>query len=123
MQRKYDHLPENIGDIKSVSNLQKWIPIVTECCNSGQSKKSWCEERGIDVKSYFYYQKKVYNLIKEPASEFVELPVILNSQKHIKKLKDLPSCDGKFLFMRNILFNIYFDYGIIWIWKLMIKHS
>lgn len=76
MQRKYDHLPENIGDIKSVSNLQKWIPIVTECCNSGQSKKSWCEERGIDVKSYFYYQKKVYNLIKEPASEFVELPVI-----------------------------------------------
>lgn len=66
MQRKYDHLPENIGDIKRVANLQKWIPIVTECCNSGQSKKSWCEERGIDVKSYFYYQKKVeYSALKQ----------------------------------------------------------
>ena len=73
MQRKYDKLPENISDIKSEANLAKWIPIVTECCNSGQSKKSWCEERGIDVKSYFYYQKKVYNLVKKPAAEFVEL--------------------------------------------------
>ena len=73
MQRKYDKLPENISDIKSEANLAKWIPIVTECCNSGQSKKAWCEERGIDVKSYFYYQKRVYNLIKKPAAEFVEL--------------------------------------------------
>ena len=73
MQRKYDRLPENISDIKSEANLAKWIPIVTECCNSGQSKKAWCEERGIDVKSYFYYQKKVYNLIKKPSAEFAEL--------------------------------------------------
>ena len=73
MQRKYDRLPENISDIKSEANLAKWIPIVTECYNSGQRKKSWCEERGIDVKSYFYYQKKVYNLVKKPSAEFVEL--------------------------------------------------
>lgn len=73
MQRKYDRMPDNINDIKSEATLQKWIPIVKECCNSGQSKKAWCEERGIDVKSYYYYQKKVYNLIKEPVPEFVEL--------------------------------------------------
>ena len=76
MQRKYDRLPENISDVKSEANLQKWIPIVTECCNSGQSKKAWCEEHDIDVKSYFYYQKKVYNLLKQPSAEFVELPNI-----------------------------------------------
>lgn len=80
MQRKYDHLPENINEIKSSANLQKWIPIVTECCNSGQSKKSWCEERGIDVKSYFYYQKKIYNLVKEPEPKFVELAPITESK-------------------------------------------
>ena len=73
MQRKYDRLPENISDIKSEANLAKWIPIVTERCNSGQSKKAWCEEHGIDVKSYFYYQKKVYNLLKKPSAKFVEL--------------------------------------------------
>lgn len=83
MQRKYDHLPENINEIKSSVNLQKWIPIVTECCNSGQSKKAWCEERGIDVKSYFYYQKKVYNLIKKPAAEFVEL-VPVEEPNHVE---------------------------------------
>lgn len=73
MQRKYDRLPENISDIISEANLAKWIPIVTECCNSGQSKKAWCRERGIDIKSYFYYQKKVYNLLKKPSAEFAEL--------------------------------------------------
>ena len=39
--------------------LQQWSRIVEECRNSGSSIKSWCEENGINSKTYYYWQKKV----------------------------------------------------------------
>ncbi len=39
--------------------LQQWSAIVNECRSSGSSIKSWCEENGINIKTYYYWQKKV----------------------------------------------------------------
>lgn len=47
--------PEQLRDIKRANALQYWIPIINECCNSGQTKKAWCIEHGIDIKSFYYY--------------------------------------------------------------------
>lgn len=38
--------------------LQQWISIIKECRSSGKSVKSWCEEKGISEKSYFYWQRR-----------------------------------------------------------------
>jgi hypothetical protein len=38
--------------------LQQWIGIIKECRSSGKSVKSWCEEKGISEKSYFYWQRR-----------------------------------------------------------------
>lgn len=39
--------------------LRQWSELVREQKNSGQSIKSWCEERGIPRQQYFYWQRKL----------------------------------------------------------------
>jgi hypothetical protein len=49
-------------DVQKVTHeirLQQWIGIIKERRSSGKSVKSWCEEKGISEKSYFYWQRRV----------------------------------------------------------------
>ena len=39
--------------------LQKWIGIVKACRSSGKTIKVWCDENGVNVKTYYHWQKKV----------------------------------------------------------------
>ncbi|SDD72782.1 IS66 family insertion sequence element accessory protein TnpA [Sporomusa acidovorans] len=40
--------------------LQHWKQIVTDCRSSGQSIKDWCEKHEINIKTYYHWQKLVY---------------------------------------------------------------
>jgi hypothetical protein len=49
-------------DVQKVTHeirLRQWIGIIKECRGSGKSVKSWCEEKGISEKSYFYRQRRM----------------------------------------------------------------
>lgn len=37
---------------------EQWLRIVSECNNSGLSKKAWCLENGINVRAIYYWQRK-----------------------------------------------------------------
>ena len=39
--------------------LQQWGKTVKDCRSSGKSVKSWCDEQNINIKTYYYWQKKV----------------------------------------------------------------
>ena len=39
--------------------LQQWSKTVKECRSSGKSIKAWCDGQNINIKSYYYWQKKV----------------------------------------------------------------
>ena len=40
--------------------LQKWTDIVKTCRSSGKTIKKWCADNDIDIKRYYYWQRKVY---------------------------------------------------------------
>lgn len=49
-------------DVKKVTRehrLQHWIQIIKECHQSGKTVKGWCAQQGINVKSYYYWQKQI----------------------------------------------------------------
>lgn len=48
-------------DAKHESYLQLWRGRVMECRNSGKSVAVWCEENGINLKTYYYWQKQVWD--------------------------------------------------------------
>lgn len=40
-------------------NEKEWLKIIEECRASGNSIKSWCEQKGIKYSSYLYWAKKL----------------------------------------------------------------
>lgn len=53
----------NMKKISHEMNLKKWTQIVEECRNSGQTAKAWCEENNINIKTYYYWKRRVCNAV------------------------------------------------------------
>ena len=68
----------------SMLRLQVWTERVRECHNSGMTVKDWCGQNNINLKTYYYWQRKVRSQIyalkvssgqppAEAASRFVDI--------------------------------------------------
>ena len=61
--------------------LVEWSRRVEACRNSGLPVGQWCRENGIAVSTYFSWQKKVFQALKEVQEvTFAEVPVMERSQ-------------------------------------------
>lgn len=58
--------------------MQKWIGIVKACRSSGKKITAWCDENGINLKTYYYWQKKVcLETCREIATVQKSMPEVL----------------------------------------------
>ena len=61
--------------------LVEWSRRVEACRNSGLSVGQWCQENGIAVSTYFSWQRKVFQALKEVQEvTFAEVPIMERSQ-------------------------------------------
>ena len=62
-----------LQEAKREANIRKWREEVYNCRNSGQTVVGWCRERGITPKTYYRWQKLVWehesSALAERASE------------------------------------------------------
>lgn len=49
----------DMKEYKKSSQLQKWAEIVRACRNSGKTVSAWCNENGLNKKTYYYWHRKV----------------------------------------------------------------
>lgn len=42
------------------NKLAQWAQVVSQCRSSGMSVRQWCQENGINISSYYKWQRKVY---------------------------------------------------------------
>ena len=45
--------------------LLEWSQRVADCRQSGMSVKRWCDENGVNTKTYYTWQKKVFSVMVE----------------------------------------------------------
>jgi putative transposase len=80
-----------IMDQKSMQvRRSQWEQIVLECNKAPISKKEWCLQNGINIKSFYYWQRKIRKSavtaldetastvsiqVTAPSSSFVEVPI------------------------------------------------
>ena len=56
------------------NNLAQWAQVVAQCRDSGLSVRQWCQEHGVNVSSYYKWQRKVYAAAKaQQESRFVDV--------------------------------------------------
>ena len=61
--------------------LAEWSQRVEACRSSGLPVGQWCQENGIAVSTYFSWQKKVFQALKEVQGvSFAEVPITEHSQ-------------------------------------------
>lgn len=61
--------------------LVEWSRRVEACRSSGLSVGQWCQENGIAVSTYFSWQRKVFQALKEVQEvTFAEAPIMERSQ-------------------------------------------
>ena len=56
------------------NKLAHWAQTVAQCRDSGMSVRQWCQEHGVNVSSYYKWQRKVYAATKaQQESHFVDV--------------------------------------------------
>ncbi len=55
----------------------KWSQRVAECRQSGLSVRQWCNVQGINPKTYYHWQRKLFLMAQQQAQiEFASVPVL-----------------------------------------------
>ena len=54
-----------LQQIKRSSNLTEWAEMVRCCRSSGMTVRAWCQEQGLNEKTYYHRQKQVCNALPE----------------------------------------------------------
>lgn len=39
--------------------IREWTEVIRECAESRQTKRDWCDQHGINIKTFYYWQRKV----------------------------------------------------------------
>ena len=62
--------------LNAAQRVQLWAKRIAECRGSGQSVREWCRDNEISEKTYYYWQKKLYQQMISTAEEvsFAEVP-------------------------------------------------
>jgi hypothetical protein len=77
------HKETSLQTLGQRQRLLEWSQKIADCRQSGLSIKRWCSENGINIKTYYSWQKKVFEFMVEQQkaqleaeehSCFVELP-------------------------------------------------
>lgn len=63
---------DKIANVKSQLRLQQWTKIISDCQASDMTVVAWCEANNINIKSYYYWLRKVRNHTLEQMPQLTE---------------------------------------------------
>ena len=69
-------MEQSLQTLSANQRLVEWSERIASCRNSGIGVRKWCKEHGVQEKTYYYWQRKVFNAVTErQAPYFAEVPV------------------------------------------------
>ena len=69
-------MEHNLQALSAGKRVQLWAERIAECRGSGMSVRAWCRGNGISEKTYYYWQRRLYQQIAftTEAVSFAEIP-------------------------------------------------
>lgn len=65
----------------NIIRTENWKRLIMEANRSGLSKSEWCRQNGINIKTFFYWQRKIRLMEAEKVLSSSELPAVCPEQK------------------------------------------
>ena len=57
-------MSKDLQTLNGQNKLALWAGRISECRNSGQNVKTWCQENGICEQTYYKWQRKLFEIAK-----------------------------------------------------------
>ena len=69
-------MKHSLQTLNAVQRVQLWAERIAECRSSGKSVRAWCRGNEISEKTYYYWQRKLYQQAVSTAEgvDFAEIP-------------------------------------------------
>ena len=69
-------MEQRLQTLNAAQRVEIWAERIAECRGSGLSVREWCRDNEISEKTYYYWQKKLYQQMISAAEEvsFAEVP-------------------------------------------------
>lgn len=75
-KKGFGSMEKSLQHLNRRDKLEVWSKRVSDCRSSGMTIQQWCEENGVNSKTYYYWQRKLFELTVEQSNPvFVEMPV------------------------------------------------
>lgn len=69
-------MEQSLQALSANQRMAEWSERISSCRNSGISVKQWCQENGIAEKTYYYWQRRVFQaLTAQQEPYFARVPV------------------------------------------------
>lgn len=65
----------------NIIRTENWKRLIMEANRSGLSKSEWCRQNDINIKTFFYWQRKIRLMEAEKVLSSSELPAVYPEQK------------------------------------------
>ena len=69
-------MEHSLQRLNAVQRVELWAERIAECRSSGKSVRAWCRENEISEKTYYYWQRKLYQQMISATEgvDFAEIP-------------------------------------------------
>ena len=69
-------MEHSLQALNAAQRAQLWAERIAECRGSGMSVRAWCRENKISEKTYYYWQRRLYQQMVSTAEavSFAEIP-------------------------------------------------
>ena len=69
-------MEHRLQTLNAAQRIQLWAERIAECRSSGKSVRAWCRENEISEKTYYYWQRRLYEQMVSTAERvaFSEIP-------------------------------------------------
>ena len=58
-------MEQSLQVVSRQERLDHWTRIIMSCRSSGMTVRSWCQENNISEKTYYYWQKRLFNTLSK----------------------------------------------------------
>ena len=69
-------MEHSLQRLNAAQRVELWVERIAECRSSGKSVRAWCREHDISEKTYYYWQRRLYQQMVTTAEtvSFAEIP-------------------------------------------------
>ena len=69
-------MEHSLQRLNAAQRVQLWTERIAECRSSGMSVRAWCREKEVSEKTYYYWQRRLYQQMISATEQvdFAEIP-------------------------------------------------